>query len=210
MKTVLVYLAAFKDQQACVGKNGSEWVRAGLWGRALEWDGQSKTKDRKKWRRKDLRSCLMFWDEIYRNDLLESLETHMVINSCSAFSRAQQEWEYTAICSEINRRPEMLGQIKLVLWLFRQSWYSWQVHLKEWPSTNNLEGRLCITPAKEPFPPEQLKRGCESVCGCGFVLRLLPGIKTFSHLRQWSGRLETCFTSCPQTCSYLLVHLVSE
>lgn len=45
----------------------------------------------------------MFWDEIYRDDLLGSFEIHKVINSCSAFSRGQTK---VRLCSRPHRGRE--------------------------------------------------------------------------------------------------------
>ena len=84
MKTILEKLAALKDSQALAERK--ECVREG------ERDGQKKEERKeKKLRGISLRSCLMCWGEIYRNDLLGSFEIHKVINSCSALGRAKQK-----------------------------------------------------------------------------------------------------------------------
>lgn len=128
MKTILKKLAAHKDPQALVGRKELERER----------DGQRKEKE-KKIRGISLRSCLMCWGEIYRNDLPGSFEIHKVINSCSAFSRAKQKWGYAAGCTEVRRGEKKPGQIGLVLRLFLQRLLQLARPLKKWPSTNDLE-----------------------------------------------------------------------
>lgn len=129
MKTILKKLAALKDPQALVGRK--EWERDG--------QRQKKEKGGKKMRGISLRSCLMCWGEIYRNDLLGSFEIHKVINSCSAHSRAKQKWSYAAVCTEVKTEEKKPGQIGLVLRLFLQRLLQLARPLKKWPSTNDLE-----------------------------------------------------------------------
>lgn len=72
-------MAILKDSGVLVG--GSE-----------EREDKERKKERKdKMEGKCLRSCLMCWAEIYRNDLPDSFEIHKVINSCSLLSAEQNK-----------------------------------------------------------------------------------------------------------------------
>lgn len=200
MKTILEKLAALKDPQALVGRE--EWERE-------RWTKKEERKGKKKLRGKSLRSCLMCWGEIYRNDLPGSFEIHKVINSCSAFSRAKQKWGYAVICTEVKRKEKKPSQIGLLLRLFLQRLLQLAQPLKKWPSTDDLEESSgCFSPMIHFLLSSW--RGIQ-VHGCWFTLWPLTGIPPLpSPPIKRSSRLKQRFDSCPQTRSYLRIHLLCE
>lgn len=93
----------------------------------------------RKRKRKSLRSCVMCWGEIYRNDLPGSFEIHKVINSRSAFSRAKQKLGHAAVCADRKSARKGAGPNWIGAPIVSGEIVTVGRRVKKWPSADDLE-----------------------------------------------------------------------